>query len=114
MTSDATYKAPISKEEALMEIARCSGGQFDPAVTRAFLNVGLGKLRITGGPLSWLGHTFGFESAPVGFGTAVAGTAAQVSVGVAATMGGVITADVVDAASSIDRSGRHVPVHESE
>ncbi len=96
MTSARSYKKPMPPEDARVEIARCAGGQFDPAVTRAFLNVGLGRLRLAGGPISWLGHTIGFEAAPVGLGTAVAGTAAQVSVGVAATMGGVVTADVIE------------------
>ena len=36
MTSEATYKAPISTEEALEEIARCSGRQFDPKVAEVF------------------------------------------------------------------------------
>ena len=33
-----------------------AGTQFDPHVVRAFLNVGLGRMRFVMGPLSWLAH----------------------------------------------------------
>ena len=38
MTSDRSYRIKISKEEALEEIIRCSGTQFDPLVVEAFKN----------------------------------------------------------------------------
>lgn len=39
MTSDRTYRAAMPPEEALAEILRHSGTQFDPACVRAFLRV---------------------------------------------------------------------------
>jgi HD-GYP domain-containing protein (c-di-GMP phosphodiesterase class II) len=37
LTSDRPYRPKKSKEDAIEEIARCSGSQFDPAVVEAFL-----------------------------------------------------------------------------
>jgi HD-GYP domain-containing protein (c-di-GMP phosphodiesterase class II) len=37
MTSDRTYRPGLSMEEALAEIARCSGAQFDPRVVDAMM-----------------------------------------------------------------------------
>jgi two-component system, cell cycle response regulator len=39
MTSDRPYQAALSHEEALAELRRCSGSQFDPAVVEAFCRV---------------------------------------------------------------------------
>jgi diguanylate cyclase (GGDEF)-like protein len=39
MTTDRPYRAALSADEALAEIERCSGTQFDPAVVRAFVAV---------------------------------------------------------------------------
>jgi putative nucleotidyltransferase with HDIG domain len=39
ITSERPYKSAISAEDALAEILRCSGTQFDPAVVKAFLMV---------------------------------------------------------------------------
>jgi diguanylate cyclase (GGDEF)-like protein/PAS domain S-box-containing protein len=39
MTNARVYKDPVSHDEALKEIARCSGTQFDPAVVRRFLEL---------------------------------------------------------------------------
>ena len=36
MTSDRVYRASLSREEALAELERCSGTQFDPAIVDAF------------------------------------------------------------------------------
>lgn len=36
MTSDASYRSPLSLEDALVELARCSGTQFDPELVTAF------------------------------------------------------------------------------
>ncbi|MGQ0832168.1 MAG: Ig-like domain-containing protein [Microthrixaceae bacterium] len=54
ITSARSYKDPSTSVEAREELARCAGTQFDPQVVRAFLNVGLGRLRLVMGPLSWL------------------------------------------------------------
>jgi len=39
MTSDRPYRAAMPHAEALRELVRCSGSQFDPALTGAFLRV---------------------------------------------------------------------------
>ncbi len=41
ITSKRSYKEAMSDEAARKELVRCSGGQFDPAVVRAALEVGL-------------------------------------------------------------------------
>ena len=56
MTSARSYKKPMPTEAAREEIARCSGGQFDPEIVRAFLNIGIGRLRLAMGPLTWLAN----------------------------------------------------------
>jgi diguanylate cyclase (GGDEF)-like protein/putative nucleotidyltransferase with HDIG domain len=37
MTSDRIYRAPLSNNDAISELERCSGSQFDPDVVHAFL-----------------------------------------------------------------------------
>ena len=39
MTSDSNYRAAMSREDAIAEIERCAGTQFDPAVVNAFLSL---------------------------------------------------------------------------
>jgi len=39
MTSERSYRQAMTKEEACAEIERCSGSQFDPEVSEAFLKV---------------------------------------------------------------------------
>jgi putative two-component system response regulator len=41
MTSDRPYRSAMSKEEALAEIKRCTGTQFDPVVVTAFLKTAI-------------------------------------------------------------------------
>jgi putative nucleotidyltransferase with HDIG domain len=53
MTAARSYKKPMSVPTARRELAACAGGQFDPAIVRAFLNVSLGRLWLTVGPMSW-------------------------------------------------------------
>lgn len=54
MTAARSYKKPMSAASAREELARCAGTQFDPDVVRAFLNVGIGPVRRSMWPLSWL------------------------------------------------------------
>ncbi|MDQ1424398.1 MAG: hypothetical protein QOD72_1896, partial [Acidimicrobiaceae bacterium] len=54
MTAARSYKRPHAPSWARAELVRGAGSQFDPVVVRAFLNVSLGRLRWTIGPLSWL------------------------------------------------------------
>jgi putative nucleotidyltransferase with HDIG domain len=53
MTAARSYKKPMSVPAARRELAACAGGQFDPAIVRAFLKVSLGRLWWTVGPTSW-------------------------------------------------------------
>jgi len=43
MTRDRTYGKALSEEEAINEIRRCSGIQFDPTIARVFIEKVLGK-----------------------------------------------------------------------
>jgi putative nucleotidyltransferase with HDIG domain len=43
MTDERVYRKALSKEDAIEELKRCSGSQFDPQVVEAFLQV-LGRL----------------------------------------------------------------------
>ena len=65
MTSVRSYKKAMSPEDARAELARCAGTQFDPQVVRAFLNLGLGRLRVVMGPMSWLANVPVLSNAPV-------------------------------------------------
>jgi HD-GYP domain-containing protein (c-di-GMP phosphodiesterase class II) len=46
MTSNRTYRKALPLEVALTEIRRCSGTQFDPSLTEAFLRIGAEKFRM--------------------------------------------------------------------
>ena len=37
MTSERSYREPLTKEEAIAEIKRCSGSHFDPEVAAVFI-----------------------------------------------------------------------------
>jgi HD-GYP domain-containing protein (c-di-GMP phosphodiesterase class II) len=39
MTSGRPYKHPVSCEEAIEELRRCSGKQFDPGLVDSFVNL---------------------------------------------------------------------------
>lgn len=52
MTSGRSYQAAMTPAQARAEIIRMAGVQFDPVVARALMNVSLGKLRWTAGPLA--------------------------------------------------------------
>lgn len=45
MTANRSYQRAVSPAAARVELARCAGKDFDPAVVRAFLQVSLGRLR---------------------------------------------------------------------
>ncbi len=44
MTSDRSYRPAMSAEEAITEIQKCSGTQFDPAVVRTFLKIPMSEI----------------------------------------------------------------------
>jgi hypothetical protein len=54
MTAARSYKRPMTPTAARRELQRCAGGQFDPAIVRAFLNISLGRLWWAVGPASWV------------------------------------------------------------
>ncbi len=54
MTCARSYKAGMDPADARVELLACAGGQFDPTVVRAFLNIGLKRMRLAGGPLAAL------------------------------------------------------------
>ena len=39
MTSDRPYRRALTREEALAEVERCAGTQFDPEIARVFLEL---------------------------------------------------------------------------
>src|SRR3954467_4615973 len=39
MTSDRPYRRALTRDEALAEVERCAGTQFDPRITRVFLEL---------------------------------------------------------------------------
>ncbi|HEX5333224.1 MAG TPA: HD domain-containing phosphohydrolase [Cellulomonas sp.] len=65
ITSARAYKKPLTASAAREELARCSGQQFDPEVVRAFLAIGLGRLRVVAGPASVLSALPGLGSTPL-------------------------------------------------
>ena len=52
MTSGRSYQSAMTPAQARSEIIRMAGVQFDPVVARALMNVSLGKLRWSAGPLA--------------------------------------------------------------
>lgn len=52
MTSGRSYQSAMTPAEARKEIAAMAGIQFDPQVARALMNVSLGKLRWSTGPIA--------------------------------------------------------------
>ncbi len=59
MTSARSYKTPLSPELARQELTDCAGSHFDPALVKAFLRIGLGRLKAVAGPLAWLANLTG-------------------------------------------------------
>jgi HD-GYP domain-containing protein (c-di-GMP phosphodiesterase class II) len=85
MTSVRSYKEARPASEAREELARCAGGQFDPVVVRAFLNISLGRQRWVAGPLSWLAQVPFFQSALQGATTLAQNVAVAAQTAMAAT-----------------------------
>lgn len=89
MTSARSYKKPIPAAVAREEIARCASTQFDPTVVRAFLNIGLRRLRSALGPLAWISNIPFLGQAPIMSAASNAiGGVATASVLAVATAGG--------------------------
>jgi hypothetical protein len=71
ITSARSYKRALPAAAARAELARCAGEQFDPQVVRAFLAIGLGRLRRVAGPLNLLSVLPGLRSSAADLPTAV-------------------------------------------
>jgi putative nucleotidyltransferase with HDIG domain len=92
MTAVRSYKAPMSSEAARRELVRCAGAQFDPAIVRTFLEASVGRARLVGTPLAWLGDLPLVNGVRVGqllgtAGHALAAAAAVLGIGLAAASG---------------------------
>ena len=90
MTSARSYKKAMSAADARVELSRCAGGQFDPHLVRAFLNIGLGRVRIAGGVLASLPALI---NAVLG---GLATNGGRVLLATSAVTGGVAAAPLVD------------------
>ena len=81
MTDPGARGARLTPDEARAELTRGAGTQFDPEVVRAFLAIGMSRLRVAMGPLSWLANLPVVGRIPITpaiagvFGAAVAATA---------------------------------------
>ncbi len=82
MTSARSYKKPLAPELARQELTDCAGSQFDPTLVKAFLRIGLDRLKTVAGPLAWIANLTGSAQIPVPATSAV--TNAAVSSGTAA------------------------------
>jgi HD-GYP domain-containing protein (c-di-GMP phosphodiesterase class II) len=54
MTAARPYRKSLGVAAARQELVKCSGGQFDPVVVRAFLNISMGRLWRVVGFGSWV------------------------------------------------------------
>ena len=112
MTAARSYKKPMSVPAARRELAACAGGQFDPAIVRAFLSLSLGRLWWTVGPMSWtaLAPILGpVQRAGGQLAAAATGATAAVVVGV----GGFLPVMTGTAAASGPPASARVPVEAS-
>ncbi|MEM7140721.1 MAG: HD-GYP domain-containing protein [Actinomycetota bacterium] len=100
MTSNRSYKEPMSVSAARRELAACAGSQFDADIVRAFLAVGIGRLRLVMGPLSWLAHLPAVTRIPVGqIPTAAVSTAAAATVAVTSAIAPVADPEPIESAA---------------
>ena len=90
MTSNRSYKKAVPMQAARAELTRCSGTHFDPAVVRAFLSIGLGRLRWAVGPLSSLAQVPAFR--PFDVLTPLFGPMTRVAMGLLAFGGAAVLA----------------------
>lgn len=91
MTSTRSYKKPMPAELARQEVADKAGSQFDPVVSRAFMNIGLGDLRRTAGPLAFFSNLPIIRGVPLtnALTTAASSAVSAATAAVAVTIGAV-------------------------
>ncbi len=92
MTSTRSYKKPMPAELARQEVADKAGSQFDPVVSRAFMNIGLGDLRRTAGPLAFFTNLPIIRGVPLGnaLTTAVSSAASAATAAVAIAVNAIV------------------------
>ncbi len=83
MTAARPYKRPMTALAAREELTACAGSHFDPEIVRAFLNISLGGMRRSSGPLAWLAQIFMVRPGPI-LGQVIGASAG--AVGAAATV----------------------------
>ncbi len=108
MTAARSYKPPMTVEAARTEVAACAGGQFDPAVVRAFVGVSVPRLWRVAGPVAVLAQVpllgavlQGASSPGAGMAQGALLTAGQVA-GTAAIVGGALVVGGAADASAPD------------
>ncbi|HMK96132.1 MAG TPA: HD domain-containing phosphohydrolase, partial [Acidimicrobiales bacterium] len=94
MTAARSYKKAMTPVAARADLARCAGSQFDPQIVRAFLDISVGKLRWSGGPIAWLADVPLLARAGA-TGRALAVGVQAVTGAAAVSAGGLIAAHVV-------------------
>lgn len=101
ITSVRSYKKPLSASAARAELARCAGEQFDPQVVRAFLAIGLGRLRRVAGPLGVLSVLPGLPSFAADLPSAVQRLAAAGALQSAGAVGLVLSVTTLTAGGAL-------------
>src|SRR4051794_37336879 len=108
MTSPRPYSKPKSAAAAREELASCAGTHFDPQVVRALLNISLGRLRKTMGPIAWFTQVPLLASMPRLSAALIQG-GQQAAVGAGGAIG-VVAVSAVPAAAHVHA---HEAVHHS-
>ncbi len=107
MTAARPYKRPMAAEAARAELTACAGPHFDPEIVRAFLNISLGGVRRSAGPLAWLAQILMVRPGPL-LGQVMGASAG--AAGAAATVLALNMAPVVDPAEQITTAPSKPPV----
>ena len=113
MTAAQSYKKPMSAALARQELADCAGTQFDPMVVRAFLHVGLGAVRRSMWPLSWVLQVpfiGGAVAAPVTQAVTATVLTLATATGVTAATGGFEPVDIPAAIAFVQSGNGEVEV----
>ncbi len=101
MTASRPYKKPMSAAAARAELTRCAGTQFDPDIVRAFLNISLGHVRRSTGPIAWVAQLLLVRPGPI-LGQAFGATA-----GATATVASVVALNLATGAAGSPAASAH-------
>jgi putative nucleotidyltransferase with HDIG domain len=102
MTTERSYARPLPVREARRQLVEKSGTQFDPGVVRAFLSVGVGRLRLVVGPLAAVAGLFAFLPWRV----------LTRHAGAVASLGGAVLIATVITPGQTPSGPRHRPAHQ--